>query len=240
MKNQSAKFPELSLDEVYLNELISKGESDVLDFKYAVNDSRKIARSLVAFANAKGGRLLIGVKDNGVISGVRSGEELYMVDTANMMYCIPEVQLTKQKRIYQGKEVLEVVIEKYDSDKLCAVLEETGKEMVYVRMGSSNQLVNHIWLRVWSYKNSKDKVVKAEFRENEMLFLKLFSDGKEHTIEEIVKITNFSKKLCEHFLIKFAALDLIKISFNAKGVYYSQDMSFENGIFLNNFDDKKQ
>lgn len=239
MKNQNAKFPELSLDEVYLNELISKGESDVLDFKYAVNDSRKIARSLVAFANANGGRLLIGVKDNGVISGVRSGEELYMVDTANMMYCIPEVQLTKQKRLYQGKEVLEVYIKKHESERLCAVLEDSGKEMVYVRMGSSNQLVNHIWLRVWSYKNSKDKVVKAEFRENEMQFLKIFSDGKEYTIEDIVKITKFQKKLCEHFLIKFAALNLIKISFYAKGVFYSQDMSFENNIF-NNLNDKNQ
>lgn len=47
----------------------------MLDFKFEISDSKKIARSLVAFANTDGGRLLIGVKDNGVISGIRSEEE---------------------------------------------------------------------------------------------------------------------------------------------------------------------
>ncbi len=221
MKTNKPKLPELSLDEIYLNELISKGESQVLDFKFAVNDSRKIARSLVAFANTDGGRLLIGVKDNGVISGVRTGEELYMVDTANLMYCVPEISMTKQMRFYQGKEVLEVTIEKHQGDRLCSVIEEDGKEMVYIRVGSSNQLVNHIWIRVWTYRNNVNKNIKAEFRENEILFLKMFSDGKEFSLEEIIKRTDLPKKLCEHFLIKFAALELIEIKFNSKGVYYT-------------------
>ena len=239
MKTNKPKFQELSLDEIYLNELISKGESDVIDFKFAVNDSRKIARSLVAFANTNGGRLLIGVKDNGVVSGVRSGEELYMVDTANMMYCVPEIELTKQKRIYQGKEVLEVVIKKHEGERLCAVLEENGKEMLYIRIGSSNQLINHIWLRVWTYKNNKEKTIKAEFRENEMHFLRLFAENQEYTLEDLVRLTSFSKKLCEHFLIKFAALDMIKIIFYPQGVYYSQNLSNVNDVFSMNNENKK-
>lgn len=220
MKTNIPKLPELSPDEVYLNDLIAKGENQVLDFKFAVNDSRKIARSLVAFANTDGGRLLIGVKDNGVVSGVRSEEELYMVDTANLLYCVPEVGITKKMRVYQGKEVLEIVIAKRKGNRLCAILEESGKKMVYIRIGSSNQLVNHIWMRIWTYKNNEKKIVKAELRENEMNFLKLFSDGELYRIEEIVEKTNLSKKLCEHFLIKFGALDLIKIEFRSNGVYY--------------------
>ena len=56
----------------YIEKLIEQGEHQHLDFKFAVNDSRKIARSLVAFANTTGGKLLIGVKDNGTIAGVRT------------------------------------------------------------------------------------------------------------------------------------------------------------------------
>ena len=52
--------------------LIEQGEHQQLDFKFEVSDSKKIARTLSAFANTDGGRLLIGVKDNGNISGVRS------------------------------------------------------------------------------------------------------------------------------------------------------------------------
>ena len=41
------------------------------------------SEELVAFANTGGGRLLIGVKDNGKIAGIRSEEELYMIEAAS-------------------------------------------------------------------------------------------------------------------------------------------------------------
>ena len=66
--------------------LIEQGEHQQLDFKFEVSDSKKIARTLSAFANTDGGRLLIGVKDNGNISGVRSEEEYYMIEAASRMY----------------------------------------------------------------------------------------------------------------------------------------------------------
>ncbi|WP_301747923.1 helix-turn-helix domain-containing protein [uncultured Duncaniella sp.] len=56
----------------YIASLIEEGEYEHQDFKFAVSDARKIARSLSAFANNDGGRLLIGVKDNGAIAGVRN------------------------------------------------------------------------------------------------------------------------------------------------------------------------
>ena len=44
-----------------IEELIAQGEHQQLDFKFEVSDSKKIARTLSAFANTDGGRLLIGV-----------------------------------------------------------------------------------------------------------------------------------------------------------------------------------
>lgn len=70
------------------------GESENLDFKFAVNDSLKIAKSLVAFANRGGGTLLIGVKDNGSIVGVKTEEEYYMVHLAASYYCRPEIEFS--------------------------------------------------------------------------------------------------------------------------------------------------
>jgi hypothetical protein len=63
----------------YIKSKILEGEHQQLDFKFEISDSRKIARTLVAFSNTDGGTLLIGVKDNGKIAGVRSEEEFYMV-----------------------------------------------------------------------------------------------------------------------------------------------------------------
>ena len=58
-------------DKRYIRNLISEGEHQQQDFKYRVSDAMKLAKSVSAFANTDGGRLLIGVRDDGNMSGVR-------------------------------------------------------------------------------------------------------------------------------------------------------------------------
>lgn len=66
----------------YIHARIAEGEHQQQDFKFEISDARKIAKSLSAFSNTDGGRLLVGVKDNGKIAGVRSEEEIYMIEAA--------------------------------------------------------------------------------------------------------------------------------------------------------------
>ena len=54
----------LLTDTDYIHALIAEGEHQQQDFKFEISDARKIAKTLSAFANTDGGRLLIGVKDN--------------------------------------------------------------------------------------------------------------------------------------------------------------------------------
>ena len=82
----------------YIQQLIKEGEHVHQDFKFEISDARKIAKSLSAFANTEGGRLLVGVKDNGKIAGIRSEEEIYMIESAATMYCQPPV--TVQNRLF--------------------------------------------------------------------------------------------------------------------------------------------
>ena len=82
----------MKVKEHHIQDLIQEGEHQMLDFKFEISDSRRIARSLAAFANTDGGRLLVGVKDNGAIAGVRSDEEIHMIQAAAEMYCQPKVE----------------------------------------------------------------------------------------------------------------------------------------------------
>ena len=72
-----------------IQRLVDEGEHQQQDFKFLISDARKIARSVSAFANRDGGRLLIGVKDNGTIAGVRNEEDVYVVEQAAQRYCRP-------------------------------------------------------------------------------------------------------------------------------------------------------
>ena len=84
----------------YIQDLILEGEHEHQDFKYQITDARKIARSIAAFANNSGGHLLIGVKDNGNIAGVRSEEEIYMIETAAQMYCREFARVEDAPRVF--------------------------------------------------------------------------------------------------------------------------------------------
>jgi len=94
----------------YLKKLIKEGENQQLDFKYCVSDSRKIARTLSAFANSNGGKILIGVRDNGRIAGIKSDEEYYMVDTAAQFFCRPKITYSIKQQMTGGKTILEVEV----------------------------------------------------------------------------------------------------------------------------------
>ncbi|MDG1720248.1 MAG: ATP-binding protein [Bacteroidia bacterium] len=63
------------------------GEGETLDYKQEISSASKIAKTMVSFANHKGGVLLVGVRDNRSIAGIRSEDEKYMLDLASSFYC---------------------------------------------------------------------------------------------------------------------------------------------------------
>ena len=116
----------------HIRELIAEGENQKLDFKYCVSDSRKIARTLSAFANTDGGRLLIGVRDNGSIAGIRSDEEIYMVDTAAHIFCRPVIEYSLRQHVIGGKTILEVEVSK-GNEKPYQAMNEEGRWISWIR-----------------------------------------------------------------------------------------------------------
>lgn len=60
------------MDEIKIKELISRGENETLEFKEAGHDSlpSSLFDTICAFLNTEGGIILLGVNDDGEISGV--------------------------------------------------------------------------------------------------------------------------------------------------------------------------
>ena len=83
-------------DTQYIHQLVAEGEHDHQDFKFEISDARKIARSISAFANTGGGRLLVGVKDNGKIAGIRSEEEIHVqINDINFLAYIDRIDTSQ-------------------------------------------------------------------------------------------------------------------------------------------------
>lgn len=137
-----------------LREWIAQGEHQTQDFKYAISDARKIARSLSAFANRDGGRLLIGVKDNGVIAGVRNEEDIYVVEQAAERYCRPAQKVEfKAYKVEGNIHVIVASIGKSDTRPVYAV-EPDGTMRAYYRVADENIAAHPLMVRAWEKQSS--------------------------------------------------------------------------------------
>jgi predicted HTH transcriptional regulator len=202
----------------YLRNLIAGGENQTLDFKYAINDSRKIARALVAFANTDGGRLLVGVRDNGSIAGIRSDEEIYMVDTAAHLYCRPEINYSIKQHTSEGKTILEVEVFKGEK-RPYQVKDESGKWIAYFRHNDQTLVANRILLQVWR-KGEKKKGVIVKFGKAENILMDYLVKNGSVTLSMFKKIAGISSYRAEAIIANLIILKVLLIRASEKGFRY--------------------
>jgi len=96
-----------------LLEIISNGENSGVEFKRDDIRPEQLAREIVALANLKGGYILLGVEDDGTISGItRSNLSEWMADTVFGRYVHPQI-LPYYEEMNDGKALIDAgLIEK--------------------------------------------------------------------------------------------------------------------------------
>ena len=135
-------------DKRFLLSLIREGEHLQQDFKYRVADACKLARSVSAFANTEGGRLLIGVRDDGYLAGVRSEEEIYMMHQAAYRYCKPEASIKFDTYHAEGRTIVMATVPPSTKRPVCA-LDEDGRPRAYIRIADENIVASPVHLALW-------------------------------------------------------------------------------------------
>lgn len=203
----------------YIQKLIQQGEHQMLDFKFEISDARKIARSMVAFANTDGGTLLVGVKDNGSIAGVRSEEEIYMIDAAASLYCKPEIKFSVQTWKELGKNVLEIIIPKSMTLPHYAK-GENNKWLVYIRVNDQNLQADSIWLKVLKRRQNPDGTF-VRYREEEKLLLDYLSGHININLEKFCLLALIPPKKAENILVNMIALDILRMEITEKEILFS-------------------
>lgn len=135
-------------DKRYLLSLIREGEHQQQDFKYRVADACKLAKSVSAFANTDGGRLLIGVSDDGHLSGVRSEEEIFMMHQAAYKFCKPEPSISFDTYHAEGRTIVIATVPPSAKRPVYA-RDEKGKMRAYIRIKDENILASPVHLSFW-------------------------------------------------------------------------------------------
>lgn len=127
---------ELELSPADLEQIVLAGESETLEFKRELPKPRQdIAISVVAMANRKGGRILLGVDKEAVIVGFTSEKPEETLRNILREYCDPPLEPTVELVPYGDKLVLAITVAEGTDKPYC--VKEKGP---YIRSGSTNRV----------------------------------------------------------------------------------------------------
>ena len=127
------------MNRARFNELIREGENSSLEFKRDGLRIEVLAKELVAFLNLEGGTVLIGVEDDGSVSGTtRENIEEWVVEACRMKIepqVIPLLSWTRN--IEPGLDVLAVAVSPGPDKPYARV--HNHRRTYYIRVGSTSR-----------------------------------------------------------------------------------------------------
>jgi ATP-dependent DNA helicase RecG len=117
-------------------DLLRQGENSAVEFKSASVRPESLAREMVAFANTDGGSILVGVEDDGRVSGLQTGFD-YEGWAANIARnnVVPALEVRISQQRWQDQPLLLIEVPK-GRDKPY----QTHTNQFLIRIGSTNRV----------------------------------------------------------------------------------------------------
>jgi len=130
----------VDLSEEDLVELVAAGEGRGMEFKRGLPRDEKLARTLCAFANTRGGMLLVGVTDKGGFHGVHHPKKV-MEDIRRIAheFLVPPLRLESTTVRYNGVAIVAAAVA-VSPLRPHEVIHDDEEGEVVVRVGSSNRI----------------------------------------------------------------------------------------------------
>jgi|688.fasta_scaffold300883_3 hypothetical protein len=196
-----------------LQKWIEQGEHLEQDFKFRIDSAAKIAISISAFCNTSGGRLLIGVKDNGNISGVNPEEEAYMIESAAEVFTAPVPDYKLEILQSKEKKVLVATFQS-DSSKIFKAKDESGQWLTYMRIQDQNVLMPPLLQCVRATPKTS---LPSGYRHsgNDLKILEWIECSDSTNLNKIQKHIRLPRHLLIRKLAAFISWGLIELKFEA-------------------------
>ena len=185
----------------YIQDLIEQGEHEHQDFKYQITDARKIARSIA---------------DNGNISGVRSEEEIYMIETAAQMYCRPEQKVSFKVFNINGKSVVKADIPEA-MEKPVEAPDDNGNWHVYYRVADENVLASRLHERILSQETESAEEHTAEtisYSEREQVLLDYLRNHGGITLDGYMRLAHISEETATKIVVALYSMGVVNLEYH--------------------------
>ena len=197
-----------------LLELVEEGENLTCEFKRKFSTAEKIAREMIAFANTKGGYLIIGVDDDKKIIGVESEKaEAELIYDVAKNFCEPPLNVNIDYVEVKGKEV--VVVEIFESEnkphRIQDFLNEldVNKSVVTIRVNDKSVQASKEMIRLMKSQSSELSLKKYSIGTNEKAVFEFLEKYERISVKELSSYVNISERRASRTLVKLVRASLL-------------------------------
>lgn len=202
-----------------LRNLIQRGEGTFLEFKKTIPSSEKIAREIAAFANTKGGTILVGVDDNKKITGISSYfEEEYLLMEAAQKCCVPSVPLKIELVHTEFCDVMIVKVQ--EAEKKPIYNKNKKKRLVYIRKKDESVLASDEQTEILKQTYSENGVT-FEYGKNEQMLFRYLNEYGEITVSKFAQIINVTTYRASKILVNLVSAGVLKLYRRYETDYYT-------------------
>jgi predicted HTH transcriptional regulator len=205
-----------------LSRLVSLGEGSHLEFKRRVPRPERIAKEIIAFANTRGGQLLLGVDDNGTITGLRDvGEEEYALREALRSYCDPPVSVDIERiPIAHRRDVIIVRVgESTVKPHYLVDGSNTSARTAYIRVDDKSVEASPEALHLLE-SDSEERIV-FEFGEKERLLMRYLDQYGRVTVQEYAQVANLTDEAAAATLVLLTRAGILRLHSGHHVDYYT-------------------
>ncbi len=207
-----------------LEQLVGLGEGISLEFKRRVPQPERIAKEIVALANTNGGRIVLGVGDDGNIEGFENiSEQEFLLRQATETHCSPPVEYETERIVVGDRRDVIVVTVPESPNKPHFVVPEpssNGEGPAYVRVEersveASEETVQRL------QEQQLGESVTFEFGETESLLMRYLDDYGRITVPQLAQLADISPERASQTLLRLTRADLLHLHASEDGDYFT-------------------
>lgn len=205
-----------------LKRLVSQGESETLEFKRKVAHPEKIVKEIVAFANTKGGKLLIGVSDDGNIPGVKFPEdEIYSLNSTIEKLCKPLPDFEIEHVEINEKTTALIYDIPVSNKRPLHVREDADSKwgQTYVRFGDKSIKASRE-VREIIKRQKRNKDIKFNFGEKEKILMAYLEEHEKINLYQFQAEAKINKYVASNTLIILVLANVLSVEPCDKGDIY--------------------
>jgi predicted HTH transcriptional regulator len=198
-----------------LKNLVATGESSFLEFKHKIASPEKIAREMAAFANTKGGKILIGVSDNGEMIGLESylEEEFWLNQAANDC-CVPALPIHVEMLNIGNRDIL--IVNVAEQEEKPVYVKGKKKRIVYVRRDDESIVASDEVVEILK-QGSSDEGVTFEYGDRERMLFRFLNEYSDITVERFSTLINVTSYRAARILVDLVSAGVLDL-FEKDGV----------------------